>query len=75
MGWELRDQERSTHSATEHDTFELCENCGSEMPHEVHIEIRTESSKRENAEFSREPYRISTCVACRTESAIRMNNA
>ena len=75
MEWEVRDLKTSPHSATECDRFELCENCGSKTPHEVYIEIRTESSKQENAEYSREPYRISRCMDCGTESAIRMNNA
>jgi hypothetical protein len=57
------------------DELEPCESCGRETPHEVRIEIRTESIERENAEFSREPYRVATCVDCGTESAIRMNDA
>jgi len=65
----------SAHSAAESDMLESCESCGHETAHEVRIEIRTESTKRENAEFSREPYRVATCVACGDESAIRMNNA
>lgn len=75
MGWEVRDPESSAQAATESDTFELCENCEAETPHDIHIGIRIESSKQENAEFSREPYRISTCVICGMESVIRMNNA
>ncbi|EJN58625.1 hypothetical protein HSB1_31030 [Halogranum salarium B-1] len=39
------------------------------------MELRTESSKPENAEFSREPYRVSTCMECQTETTQRMNNA
>ncbi|WP_279530380.1 DUF7835 family putative zinc beta-ribbon protein [Halospeciosus flavus] len=54
---------------------EPCENCGQETAHSVSIELRTESSKSENAEFSREPYRVAECRACGTESATRMNNA
>ena len=65
----------SAHSAADDGMLESCERCGHETPHEVRIEIRTESTKRQNAEFSREPYRIATCVACGDESAIRMNNA
>lgn len=65
----------STHSAAGNDMLEPCERCGRETPHQVRIEIRTESRKPENAQFSREPYRVSTCVACGTESVIRMNNA
>ena len=65
----------SAHSAANDDMLEPCESCGHETPHDVRIEIRTESTKRQNAEFSREPYRITTCVACGDESALRMNNA
>lgn len=54
---------------------EQCHKCGRETPHHVVVQIRTESTKEENAEFSREPYRVSTCRVCGTEEAIRMNNA
>lgn len=64
----------AAHSAADEDRVEPCEGCGRETPHEVRIEIRTESTRHENAEFSREPYRIARCVVCGTESAIRMNN-
>ncbi|MFB6125802.1 MAG: hypothetical protein ABEJ79_00670 [Halolamina sp.] len=53
---------------------ERCSNCGRETLHGITVEIRTESSKTENAEFSREPYRVATCRKCGTESATRMNN-
>ena len=52
---------------------ESCEQCGTDTPHEVGIEIRTEGSG-ENASFSREPYRVATCVRCGHESATRMND-
>jgi hypothetical protein len=54
---------------------EPCESCGTETHHDVHVEIRTESSKQENAQFSREPYRIATCQRCGDEQSQRMNNA
>lgn len=54
---------------------ETCARCGRETPHEVCIQLRTESRKQENAEFSREPYRVSTCRVCGTEESVRMNNA
>ncbi|MFC6943041.1 hypothetical protein ACFQE8_24295 [Salinirubellus sp. GCM10025818] len=63
------------HPTTDRDRLEPCERCGDDTPHEVRIEIRTESTKRENAQFSREPYRIATCVVCGSESVLRMNNA
>ena len=44
---------------------EPCTECGQE----------TESSKRENAEYSREPYRVATCIQCGVTSAQRMNDA
>ncbi|MFC7227026.1 hypothetical protein N0B31_06395 [Salinirubellus salinus] len=62
-------------TAVDGDVEEECAECGRPTPHAVAIEIRTESEKRENAAFSREPYRVATCRACGTEDAIRMNNA
>ena len=75
--WMIRRKElvMSAHSAADNDMLEPCESCERETAHRVRIEIRTESTKRENAQFSREPYRVATCVACGGESAIRMNNA
>ncbi len=54
---------------------ELCDNCGRETSHEVSVEIRTESKKKENAEFSREPYRVTQCQTCGETKSQRMNNA
>ncbi|ESP87816.1 DUF7835 family putative zinc beta-ribbon protein [Candidatus Halobonum tyrrellensis] len=54
---------------------EACPHCDGETHHDVRVEIRTESEKEKNAEFSREPYRVVTCHECGTESAMRMNNA
>jgi hypothetical protein len=54
---------------------EECETCSRETPHEVSIKLRTESRKEENAEFSREPYRVTTCRVCGAETSTRMNNA
>ncbi|MEZ3143169.1 hypothetical protein [Halobaculum sp. MBLA0143] len=54
---------------------ERCRECGRETSHRVRVEIRTESEAAENAQFSREPYRVSTCTECGTESVTRMNNA
>ncbi|MFT4883121.1 MAG: rRNA maturation protein Nop10 [Natronomonas sp.] len=54
---------------------EKCSECGRETPHEVSIQLLTESRKEENAEFSREPYRVSTCRVCGSEESVRMNNA
>ena len=65
--------------ATQNQSFqaitEACEECGRETPHDVSVQIRTESQKRENAEFSREPYRVTECQICGEESSQRMNNA
>lgn len=58
------------------DTFtEPCEACSRETPHAVRIELRTESKKRKNAAFSREPYRVATCRYCGETTSLRMNNA
>lgn len=65
-------------AATKHqsnDIHEECVECGRETSHNVSLQILTESDKRENAQFSREPYRVSTCRICGTETKLRMNNA
>ena len=54
---------------------EKCLDCGRKQPHEVSIDILTESTDSDNAEFSREPYRISECRACGETARTRMNNA
>lgn len=54
---------------------EQCETCGQATPHDVSIDILTESSSTENAEFSREPYRVSECTRCGDSTKTRMNNA
>lgn len=57
------------------DLTDDCEPCGRRTPHEVTIEMRTESKHKVNAEFSREPYRVSECRVCGEETTRRMNNA
>ncbi len=42
--------------------IERFETCNQETLHDVSIEIKTESKKRENAKFSREPYRTTQCL-------------
>ena len=54
---------------------EACGECRRETPHEVTLTLLTESHKAENAEFSREPYRVATCRVCGAETTTRMNNA
>lgn len=56
-------------------TTEYCRTCEIETLHEVSIQIRTESVRKENAEFSREPYRVSICQRCGDRHTQRMNNA
>jgi hypothetical protein len=56
-------------------TTERCDSCGQATPHEVTVQIMTESSNPENAEYSREPYRVSECRLCGAQTALRMNNA
>ncbi|SDQ26934.1 DUF7835 family putative zinc beta-ribbon protein [Natronobacterium texcoconense] len=62
--------DNSFNGITEH-----CDECGLETIHEVSVQIRTESVKQENAQFSREPYRVSECQRCGTRTSQRMNNA
>lgn len=56
-------------------TTEHCHTCDRSTPHDVTVELITESQKRENAQFSREPYRVSECQVCGSTESIRMNNA
>jgi hypothetical protein len=56
------------------DVEEACDNCPGTTPHEVQIEIRTESDKDRNAEFSREPYRVTKCLECGQTTNQRMND-
>lgn len=55
--------------------LEDCTECDNQTPHDVRIELLTESTKQQNSEFSREPYRVSTCQMCGREETMRMNNA
>jgi len=54
---------------------EYCEDCDLDTLHDVSVQIRTESRKEENAQFSREPYRVTECQRCGNRSSQRMNNA
>jgi uncharacterized metal-binding protein YceD (DUF177 family) len=54
---------------------EHCTDCDGDTLHQVSVQIRTESLKEENAEFSREPYRVAECQRCGNRSSQRMNNA
>jgi len=54
---------------------EYCDECGSRTPHEVSIELKTESKKRTNRQFSREPYRVTKCGVCGGTASQRMNDA
>jgi hypothetical protein len=64
----------STTTPTDDTMTEQCFGCERETAHDVSVQILTESTKEENAEFSREPYRVSVCRACGTETKTRMNN-
>jgi len=63
-------RDRSPSSVTEH-----CTQCEQTTPHEVSVEILTESNQTDNPEFSREPYRVSECQVCGKKTELRMNNA
>jgi hypothetical protein len=64
--------------ATTRDSFdgltEYCEPCDGETLHHVSVQMRTESKKEENAEFSREPYRVTECQRCGVRTSQRMND-
>lgn len=53
---------------------EHCEDCGTDTPHDVRVEILEESPHADFSIYSREPYRIKTCRTCGVETAKRMNN-
>jgi ribosomal protein L40E len=52
-----------------------CRRCGDETPHDVSIRPVTESKRRLNTEFSREPYRVCVCEECGARTEQRMNSA
>jgi hypothetical protein len=54
---------------------ERCDTCDTDTIHEVSIQLRTESADSENAQFSREPYRVTECLTCGHRANQRMNNA
>ncbi|MDL0130290.1 hypothetical protein PNP59_04970 [Halobacterium salinarum] len=62
-------------SEADTETTDACNQCGRETHHTVKIELRVESDKEKNAEFSREPYRVATCSNCGTKHVQRMNHA
>ena len=57
------------------DLTEECPRCERQTPHDVSVEILTESTKQQNSEYSREPYRVSKCSRCGETTKTRMNNA
>ncbi|MGA9402366.1 hypothetical protein [Haladaptatus sp.] len=64
----------STTQSNTQETVEQCEHCDAKTTHRVFVTIITESDSETNAEFSREPYRVTECVQCGTESRQRMND-
>lgn len=57
------------------DLTEECPCCDRQTPHDVSVQILTESTKEQNSEYSREPYRVSECRECGETTTTRMNNA
>ncbi|RDZ64903.1 hypothetical protein C5B90_00605 [Haloferax sp. Atlit-12N] len=66
---------KSKSSPRNNEFVEECQSCEARTPHDVSIEIKTESRKRENREFSREPYRVTRCTRCGHTRSQRMNDA
>ncbi|UHH24708.1 DUF7835 family putative zinc beta-ribbon protein [Halobacterium noricense] len=52
---------------------ESCENCRGKTPHSVTIDLRVESTPEADAAFARQPYRVSACRECGTESVRAMD--
>ncbi|PSQ58900.1 MAG: hypothetical protein BRD23_05665 [Halobacteriales archaeon SW_9_67_25] len=57
------------------DLTEECDECDRQTLHTISVKILTESRQAENAQYSREPYRISECQVCGDIEQTRMNNA
>ena len=54
---------------------EPCDVCETDTLHEVSIQLITESGNGDNAQYSREPYRVRECSRCGNRDSKRMNNA
>ncbi|QSW98953.1 hypothetical protein [Haloterrigena alkaliphila] len=54
---------------------EPCDVCETDTLHEVSIQLITESGSGDNAQYSREPYRVRECARCGNRDSKRMNNA
>lgn len=65
----------AAHPSPDNSMDEECPECDRVTTHNVSVQILTESLKDENAEFSREPYRVAECQVCGHEQTRRMNNA
>ncbi|KAB1194412.1 MULTISPECIES: DUF7835 family putative zinc beta-ribbon protein [Haloferax] len=66
---------KSKSSPRNNEFVEECPSCETRTSHDVSIEIKTESRKRENRQFSREPYRVTQCTRCGDKRSQRMNDA
>lgn len=75
MGFLFLSASMATSDSAFNGMTEYCEACDLDTLHEVSVQIRTESLKKENAQFSREPYRITECQQCGSRRSQRMNNA
>ncbi|MFC4542397.1 hypothetical protein ACFO5R_10715 [Halosolutus amylolyticus] len=54
---------------------EPCAVCDTDTLHEVSVQLVTEAGGGENAQYSREPYRVRECQRCGNRESQRMNNA
>lgn len=54
---------------------ERCDVCETDQNHEVKIELMAESTRGGASVYSREPYRVTTCLTCGTTTQTRMNDA
>lgn len=65
----------ATTSGVSNGMREPCEECEMDTLHEVSIQLVTESRSEDNAQYSREPYRVRECTRCGNLDSQRMNNA
>jgi len=64
-----------TTTAPDANLREFCERCEQETRHAVTIQLRVENANADKPKCSREPYRVSECLACESTVTRRMNDA
>lgn len=66
--------EQSHRNTRPGENVEHCDSCGHDTPHEVTIQLVSHSDRGSNAQFAREPHRVTRCRDCGTERTVRVNH-